>query len=427
MESAAYKRLQAAWVSSNSGSSMEEPGLALLPLLLLIFFAGAFYPKLRGFTFEFVLLIIPITLNFTALSYHLYVLPSVITACAVGYFISVKRFRSVSVGDILVSSPEKKPPWITNFRACTNLATIICILAVDLNIFPRKFAKTETFGFGAMDLGVGFYVVCNGLVHRAVGLKKQALDIAILIILGGIRLVGVRSVDYQEHVTEYGVHWNFFFTLAVCRLVSSILSYYLNVNLLWLAVATGAAHQANLSSGLQDWVMSSAARDNFLSANREGIASIFGYVTIYYASAAYYQSVSKKPMGSVLKQTLALTLTAWVATQCLVFLDTNGASRRLCNIGYIVWTLATAGSVSLVLMLVDVSLRWVGRPRVPALLSAINHHGLFFFLLGNILTGVINITIQTLLLSTLKSYCLLLGYVLIVTVTTYLLPKQGYV
>ena len=38
-----------------------------------------------------------------------------------------------------------------------------------------------------------------------------------LVVLGCARLVATRGVQYQEHVTEYGVHWNFFFTLAIVK------------------------------------------------------------------------------------------------------------------------------------------------------------------------------------------------------------------
>ena len=43
--------------------------------------------------------------------------------------------------------------YITNYRSSMLIVTAICILAVDFPIFPRRFGKTENFGFGLMDIG----------------------------------------------------------------------------------------------------------------------------------------------------------------------------------------------------------------------------------------------------------------------------------
>ena len=46
------------------------------------------------------------------------------------------------------------------------LMTCICILAVDFRVFPRSFAKTETFGVSLMDVGVGTYIISSALTSK---------------------------------------------------------------------------------------------------------------------------------------------------------------------------------------------------------------------------------------------------------------------
>lgn len=76
-----------------------------------------------------------------------------------------------------------------------------------------------------MDLGVGSFVFSSGVVSARGYLKKETLPfmkqmvIALrtsipLLVLGLGRYISTKGVDYQEHVTEYGMHWNFFFTLG---------------------------------------------------------------------------------------------------------------------------------------------------------------------------------------------------------------------
>jgi len=65
---------------------------------------------------------------------------------------------------------------------------------------------------------VGSFVLTNSLTSGSAlqkGSLFSSLKASIPVLgLGLIRLIAVKVSGYQEHVTEYGVHWNFFFTLA---------------------------------------------------------------------------------------------------------------------------------------------------------------------------------------------------------------------
>ena len=128
----------------------------------------------------------------------------------------------------------RRAPFATVSRAYINLFTAIAILAVDFPIFPRRLAKAETYGTGLMDVGVGAFLMAHGVTApearypeeyskvpslRAFGrvLVLTVKSVLPLFVLGLLRLAAVKSAGYQEHVTEYGVHWNFFFTIAVVR------------------------------------------------------------------------------------------------------------------------------------------------------------------------------------------------------------------
>ena len=161
----------------------------------------------------------------------------------------------------LVREGKLRLPFLTHYRSMLLLSTCIAILAVDFRVFPRRFAKCETFGTslvsvalpqrGAphrftvnalpvqMDVGVGMFVFSAALVsplaRRQVNRRRLASSwlhgltcssltaVLPLLLLGIARTVTNKSANYQEHVSEYGTHWNFYFTVACVAVAASCL------------------------------------------------------------------------------------------------------------------------------------------------------------------------------------------------------------
>ena len=190
------------------------------------------------FAVDNITLILPVILAFTVLADNINML--IVTCLSLSFGIlflcSVKRNkqRRQHHQTILSSEMSGKRPFIGNFRAYMLIATATAILAVDFSIFPRRFAKAETYGTGAMDIGVGAFVISNAMVSpeaRGVFSSDTGFILPVaqsfksslpLLVLGIARCISVKGTDYQEHVTEYGIHWNFFFTLFLVK-VNSLL------------------------------------------------------------------------------------------------------------------------------------------------------------------------------------------------------------
>jgi hypothetical protein len=209
-----------------------------------------------------------------------------------------------------------------------------------------------------------------------------------------------------------------------------------------ISIVVIGMHELMLFSVGQDWVLSNESRQNFLTANREGITSLLGFVALYFAGISLgqqmrnYKSSIQAYFYLIGKLTLICVL-LWFAT--LLCENLFGVSRRLANIGYITWVLAF--SITMLVSLVSIELLTLAlnvvlqanmknkrdRPLhftisyVPLILEAINYNGLLFFLLANLLTGLINICVQTLTVGVLQSLSIICGYIFLLCSVTVLL------
>ncbi|XP_075083042.1 uncharacterized protein At4g17910 isoform X2 [Nicotiana tabacum] len=375
---------------------------------------------LAAVTLDVIWIVFPAILCLTILADWTYI-NAVVMTLLVAFFIVARR------SGFSVSQEEGVRSLRTNisaYRVSMNLLTCVCILAVDFKIFPRRYAKTETYGTGLMDIGVGSFIVANALVSRqARGIAKMNLRNAIsstcpLIVLGFARIFFTSTVDYQVHVGEYGVHWNFFFTLAAVAVLTSMINLSpSNCGILGWFILLG--YEVFLLLGLNEYLLSSERGPDIISQNKEGIFSIFGYWGLYLVCVQLGSYLFFGKPGDALLRTndwarirvWILCLLLWLLT---VFLDMHveRVSRRMCNLAYVTVVLAMNLQVFAVLTLAD----YVPGYKVAALIEVFDRNLLGSFLLANVLTGLVNLSIDTLFVSPFTALAILVGYAYILSI-----------
>uniref|UniRef100_A0A8C6S7W6 Phosphatidylinositol-glycan biosynthesis class W protein n=1 Tax=Neogobius melanostomus TaxID=47308 RepID=A0A8C6S7W6_9GOBI len=420
--------------------------------------------------FDYTALILPLVLSCTILSDFLFQVVTGVCLVSVCMLVYISHTSTRSLGwrtkTFLESQLQfEQVPFVTNFRVFVNLMTAISILAVDFAVFPRRYAKTETYGTGVMDFGVGGFVFANALIcpearsktipgFKLKFITKQLVSVWPLVVMGLGRLISVKITGYHEHVTEYGVHWNFFFTLALVRVVASIVLAVLPVNQCWFfALVIALMYQFILdTTGLKEFILHNNDRDyGFIHANREGIFSLAGYVAIYFAGVHVGQYVMQQRLTvkEWLRAIFCLSVSGFVlyATVCLCQILLEPVSRRMANLPFCLWSVAQSlfflSSIGLVDLLLVFSKSTSGVHCVPSswslcnkradsssvkntvntmcLVQAVNRNQLIFFLLSNVMTGITNSVVDTLTCSSDFSVYVLLTYMFINCVVIYVL------
>ena len=80
-------------------------------------------------------------------------------------------------------------------------------------------------------------------------------------------------------MTEYGVHWNFYATVYVVNVVLVLIQDYFQYSLPFALTIMVVYEFSLLTLGIKQFVFY-GPRNDFLSANREGVASSFGYLAV---------------------------------------------------------------------------------------------------------------------------------------------------
>lgn len=439
MNSSEYKRYHESFMQHNLGSTPVHTFSYIFLVVLCTIISSMFrtkHVKLQ-YVLEYIIIVVPMILGYTLLSDYIFeIIFAVSTILCVILVFNTRSIRLVSIFSEKNSFKTERLLSLTFFRSLTYLITVFSILGVDFRIYPRFMAKTETYGYSVMDTGVGLFVLMSGLVHKDYGkdniacfIKHNLKLFAVLSLLGISRFVTIKQLDYQEHVTEYGVHWNFFFTLAVCKVVSSIILYFYSSKdySLVLSVTVILLHESLLYTGLESWVFSNAPRESFASANREGICSCLGYVALYLAAVHVRFILMNKevPRCKVLTKLLLGAGISWILTPIVNFY--RPISRTLANLGYWSYLIAILLTVFTVLYFFEVLLERDDKYflTIPKILSNINYNGLLYFLGANLLTGAVNLSLRTLFIDSFCAIFILNVYLISTLIIASFLKKKG--
>ncbi|KAH9366050.1 hypothetical protein HPB48_020908 [Haemaphysalis longicornis] len=242
---------------------------------------------------------VPFMLTYTLLVEYWACVTFTVVALAVGMRVSHRWFvhlpptkkrakNTVAKRPIAKVAPNDYP-GLTAGRAQIILFTIFGILAVDFPTTPRSFAKTEKTGFSPMDIGPAPRVEGGSdLGHLCHGADPPRLAIALALAC----------------------------TYEACLLFTPLASF-----------------------------LDSDDRTGFLVANKEGLVSIAGYVSLHLASAAAARTFGYKPRNSIRDwvvtalQCLAASAASFAATYAL-HTAVDPVSRRLANLPYCLWMLS---------------------------------------------------------------------------------------
>ncbi|KAF9483265.1 hypothetical protein BDN70DRAFT_873954 [Pholiota conissans] len=546
-----YKEAKESFVSGMTGSSIGHINmLCSVPLV-----AVALYAAIRtritparsiGFVLSWTLLVLPMLLAMTVGAEK----PAYLIAGLGLALLIVLRKPRAEAGTPLPSNVPLSPstprhatvpkpqtrrisplPALTTYRAHMMMMTVLAILAVDFPVFPRLLAKCETYGVSMMDLGVGSFVFSQGIVSaiplirdptyitapmfpKLVSVTKKSLPV---IALGIIRVLLVKGTEYPEHVTEYGVHWNFFITLALLPILQVLLHPLIRV---LPASAVGflvaLAQQAALSQfNLRDYVLT-APRTSLISANKEGLVSLTGYLAIqllglsigtvilpptpsflyrrqaalaaqqdysggrkrrfsdpavdkHISTDATFAFDAPRQNDKIATELCAYAILWWglLGFARVIRLDGSwgaggGASRQTVNMTYILWV--AAFNTSFLLAYLVVLDMWIFPPpkesskskhgkgkealrtanakeynnlpataspianvtgNPPRLLDVLNKHGLNVFLLANVLTGAVNLSMKTMYASDFWALIVLSTYSLVVCGIPWFLERNN--
>ena len=344
----------------------------------------------------------------------------------------VRRQPAPAFPTVVDGATSNRQSCISVWRSLATLASCWCILAVDTPLFPPSLRKCSGIGcLGFMDSGSGAFVLFNAVagsrgsrrvscasspssscaastsqVSSSLKRPSRAWGKPLCMAIG--RLVATSASGYSVPDEEYGRHWNFFFTLSFALHISKIMRR--NIGTAAGSALVLSAHQAALlikKGALTEWALSDERDRDLISLNKEGIVSLSGYVGLHLLGCMIAKKLSSaKTQRQFICYALLCSMLSWSAFVTLSEL-VQPPSRRIANCAYIAWVT----SINCAAMAASMY-ACMAAPASPVRgpVKAVDENMLPVFLLGNLLTGGLNMVVDLAELSRLQSLVLLVLY-----------------
>ncbi|CAH8858430.1 unnamed protein product [Trichobilharzia szidati] len=403
---------------------------------------------------DYFFILIPLLLILTFFASYIIIITSVCLIICILWTIlpSANRFQSpCELNSLSIDT------MVAYLRSEIYVISCVMIYCIDLPICPRRFAKSELDSISLMDVGTGFFIVASGIsaskqtfqmnIHpnnKPPGknfLQCMLNSVAPCIILGLLRTFFVQMTNYQQSITEYGVHWNFFYTVGIIRAISLIvttkntfskylLGFSMKRQIQFYFLLAGAFLFLSEFLPILVWHEYFKPRWQFnpvtlkfidenrstslLMANFEGVISLPGYAALYFwglgASSLvriyFYtnnkdtdvDTVKTRSLPKIRLRNLLLSCGLFVlgALMCIYML--NGfdmISRRFANANYvfsIIFLKVTAFIVyaTMFSLLIKFKQNFLIHLVYSPLCLCVNSKGMLYFIISNLLTGFLN-------------------------------------
>ncbi|CAD7000452.1 unnamed protein product [Ceratitis capitata] len=313
----------------------------------------------RKFVIDFVIIVIP-TVLFVIIKSSLAIYINIALIVYISYSL-YKMHCKDDLRDRFYVNGGERPFAFTLDRSTLSLLVALFIIADQCVEMPNLYKKSRQYGAGLIDVGIGLYVFSTAIVQRRTKtFSKYLLVLTQLFIMSCGHISLVCFFNKKTDVNEFEMYWNGFFTLAFLKLLRIMCRKFCGQRTIPLkfGVALLIYHEFMLYTFTYTYVSDeSFKRNTWISANREVLFSFPGFLALYSISAYIGRTIRKQQLVSSYQRTINLIkqlgMTCGILWLLVFFCSfTVSISRVTCNLGYVIWILAIALTMTTLFMLI---------------------------------------------------------------------------